>query len=198
MRIVNRWALIKVIGVWVFCLVALIGVHLGVVAPRGRAVTALHARVEAAAERFTLLRNARSEREQARLAAEREEMDRNYGEYIFTAEQVNALDFELRALADKNNLQEFSARHVRTTTKVGAVVLKKIAQRDIILSFKGTFPDFLRFINELERHSPIVIVDTFAPSVAADKPGLISCTLEGCVLYETTADQSPPAPAPQK
>jgi hypothetical protein len=184
--IVNRWASIKAIGVWVFCLAALIGVHLGLVAPRGRAVTASHARVEAAADRFTLLRNAKSEREQARLATEREEMDRNFAEYIFTGEQLNALDFELRALADKNNLKEFSARHVRTTSKVGATVLKKIAQQDIILSFKSTFPDFLRFINELERHSPIVIVDAFAPSVATDKSGLVSCTLEGCVLYEAT------------
>lgn len=193
MSIVNRWASIKVIGVWVFCLVALIGVHLGLVAPRGRAVTASHARVEAAAGRFTLLRNARSQREQARLAAEREEMDRHFGEYVFTGEQVNGLDFELRNLADKNNLKEFSARHVRTTTKVGATVLKKIAQRDIILSFKSTFPDFLRFINELERHSPIVIVDTFTPSAATDKSGLVSCTLEGCVLYEVTAPVTGPA-----
>jgi hypothetical protein len=193
--IVSRWASIKVIGVWVFCLAALIVVHLGLVAPRGRAVTASQARVQAAVDRFTLLRNARSEREQTRLAAEQEEMDRSFAEYVFTAEQVNALDFELRNLADKNNLKEFSARHVRTTTKVGAVVLKKIAQRDIILSFKSTFPDLLRFINELERHSPIVIVDAFSPSAATDKSGLVSCTLEGCVLYEVAVPAGPAKPA---
>ena len=152
-----------------FCLAALVAAHFGLVAPQGRAVAASRAEIEAAAEWFTSLKNARSAKEQARLTTEREEMERRFTNYVFTAEQLNQLDFELRALSEKHHLADFSARHVRTTNKVGATELKRIAQRDMILSFNCTFPDFLRFINELERHYPVLIVDSFTPSAAATR-----------------------------
>jgi hypothetical protein len=185
--IANRQVPVGLIAVWGLCLAALLVGHFVLVAPRGRAVADSQARIEQAVERFALLRKARSQPEQDRLAAEQQELERRLADYVFTAEQVSELDFELRRLAEKNNLREFSSRHVRTTPKVGPVQLKKIVQRDLLLSFKSTFSEFLQFVNELERHSPIVIVDTFTPSATRDSGGLLSCTLEASVLCEATA-----------
>lgn len=176
------------IGVWVFCLAALVAAHFGLVVPQDRAVAASQTEIKSASESFTSLKNARSTKEQARLTAEREEMERRFANYVFTAEQLGQLDFELRSLSEKNHLADFSARHVRTTNKIGATELKKIAQRDMVLSFNCTFPDMLRFINDLERHYPVVIVDSFTPSTAADKGGIVACTLECSLLYENKAN----------
>lgn len=187
MIIANRQIPVGLIAAWGLCLAALAAAHFVLVAPRGREVAASGARIEQAVERFALLRKARSPQEQDRLAAEQKELEQRLADYVFTAEQVAELDFALRKLADKNNLQEFSSRHVRTTPKVGPAQLKKIAQRDMILSFRSTFSEFLQFINELERHSPIVIVDTFTPSAATDGSGLLSVTLEASVLCQAAA-----------
>lgn len=184
MKIASYHGPIALVGAWVLCLGVLIAAHLGLVAPRGRAVAASRAEIETTAEWFTSLKNARSTKEQARLATDREDMERRFANYVFTTEQLSQLDFELRALSEKNHLTDFSARHVRTTSKVGAVELKRIAQREMILSFNSTFPDFLRFINELERHYPVVLVDAFTPSAAVEKGGAVSCTLECSLLYE--------------
>jgi hypothetical protein len=187
-KIANRQVPVVLIGVWVLCLVGLVAAHLDLVAPQERAVAASRAEIEAAAEWFTSLKNARSTAEQERLATEREETERRFASYVFTAEQLNQLDFELRALSEQHHLTDFSARHVRTTNKVGAAEFKRIAQRDMILSFKSTFPDFLRFINELERHYPVLLVDSFTPAAAPDKGGVLSCTMECSLLYETKID----------
>ncbi len=187
MKIANYRVPIVLIGVWVFCLAALLAAHFGLVAPRGRAVDASRAEINAAAEWFTSLKNARSAKEQARLTTEREEMERRFANYVFTAEQLSQLDFELRSLSEKNHLADFSARHVRTTNKVGAAEIKRIAQREMVLSFDCAFPDLLRFINELERHYPVLIVDSFTPSAAVDKGGVVSCVLECSLLYEVKA-----------
>jgi hypothetical protein len=176
---------IEIIGIWLLCLVAVLGVHFGVVAPRSRAVAASRAELKVASDWFASLKNAKSPKEQARLAAEREDMESRFSNYVFSAEQLGQLDFELRSLSEKNHLTDFSSRHVRTTTKVGPTALKTVAQREMILSFNSTFPNFLRFINDLERHYPVVIVDSFTPSAAGDSGGLVACTLECSLLYET-------------
>lgn len=187
MKIANYRLSIGLIGAWTLCLAALGAAHFGLIVPRGRAVAASRTEIEAAAEWFTSLKNARSVAEQERLDAEREELERRFAGYVFTAEQLNQLDFELRALSEQHRLTDFSARHVRTAGKIGATELKRIAQREMILSFQSTFPDFLRFINELERHYPVLIVDAFTPSVAANKEGVLSCTMECSLLYEAKA-----------
>jgi hypothetical protein len=186
-KIARYRVLIKVLVAWVLCLGALIGVHFGLVLPHSRAVADSNDAIQAAVERFTLLSDAKSEREQARRKTRQDELEYRLAEYVFSPSQLNQLDFELRGLSEKNHLTDFSARHVRTTSKVGATEIKRIAQREMILSFKSTFPDFLRFINELERHYPIVLVDSFSPTTMKDRDGLLSCTMECSLLYETRA-----------
>jgi hypothetical protein len=180
-------AALGAVGLWVLCLGALLGVHFALVVPRGKAVEASQAELKDAADWFSSLSNAKSERERARLAVEREEMESRFSTYVFTAEQLSQLDFELRSLSEKNHLTDFAARHVRTTSKIGPNQFKTIAQREMILSFNSTFPDFLRFINDLERHYPVVIVDSFTPTAAVENGGVVACTLECSLLYETKA-----------
>jgi hypothetical protein len=156
------------------------------VARQERAVTESSRQIEALIERYTSLRDARSPQKKEQLASHREEMERRFADFVFTGEQLEQLDFQLRALAEKNNLKDFSARHIRTTTKIGTTDLTRIAQREMVLSFTCSFPDFLRFVNELERHHPILLVDAFTPTAATTKGAGLSCTLECCLLYQTT------------
>jgi hypothetical protein len=173
--------------VWVVGLAALLVFHFAFVTRQAQVVKACRQQVIAKADWFTFLKGARSTREQERLAETQKELERQYGDFVFSGEQMNQLDFELRALAEKNNLSEFSARHGGTATKIVATPLKQIAQRDLILSFNGTFPDFLRFVNELERHQPILIVDQFTLRTGNQKESGLACTLECSLLYQVTA-----------
>lgn len=183
---IHKRSILPLAVVWVLGLVALAAFHFVFVAREERAVADCRDRLEARTERFAFLRIARSDQQQQRRKAAEEELAITYAGFVFNTERMSQLDFELRNLAEKNNLQEFSARHVATTGKVGNTTLKKIAQRELIFSFKSTFPEFLRFVNELERHYPLALVDQFTLQTGIDGSGLLSCTLEGAVLYDAT------------
>lgn len=175
---------IRLLVAWVLCLAALAGFHFGLVAPRSRAVADCRQRAAERTERFNLLTEAKSPRGQERLREEQEELERRYTDFVFSSEEFSGLDFRIRNLAERNGLRDFSGRHVTTTTKIGATELKRIAQRDLVLSFTGGFPEFLRFLNELERNQPVVLVDQFTVTAASGKQVGLSCTMECAVLYQ--------------
>ncbi len=172
---------------WVVCLAALAAFHFAVVTPRARALAAGRNQAVAKAERFSLLRDAKSARGQQRLKERQEEVERRYSDFVFTSEQMNELDFRIRAIAEKNGIQEFSARHVGTVTKIGATELKRVAQRDLVLSMTCGFPEFLHFINELERNQPVVLVDQFTLQNTPGKQAGLNCSLDCSILYQTAA-----------
>jgi len=178
--------LIRLIIAWVLCLAALAGFHFSLVAPRGRALADCRQQATDRTQRFNLLTEAKSPRGQERLREQQEELERRYTDFVFGSEEFNGLDFKIRDLAERNGLQGFSARHVTTTTKIGTTELKRIAQRNLVFSFTGGFPEFLRFLNELERNQPVVLVDQFTVQAAFGKQAGLSCTMECAVLYQKT------------
>lgn len=177
---------LRLLGSWAVCLAVGIVLHFGLVARQERAVADSRREIGAAADHYTLLRNARSPQKQEQLTTHSDQLERRFADFVFSGEQFDQLDFQLRALAEKNHLRDFSARHIRTITRMGAADLKQIAQREMALSFTCTFPDLLRFVNEIERHHPILIVDGLSPAIAPSKGGCLSCTLECCLLYQNT------------
>jgi len=177
-------SLVRLAVAWVVCLAALAVFHFALVAPQARALAASREAVAAKAERFRLLRDAKSARGQQRLQEEQEELERRYANFVFTGEQMNELDFRLRSLAEKNGVQEFSARHVETVSKIGSTELKGIAQRSLVLSMACSFPEFLRFLNELERHQPLVLVDQFTLQTTAGRQTGLSSTMDCAILYQ--------------
>lgn len=186
---------IRMLVVWVIGLAALVVFHFAFVARQAQAVNACRQQAAAKADRFAFLKAAKSAHEQDRLAQAQKELEQQYGDFVFTGEQLSELDFEMRTLAQKNNLQDFSARRAGTAGKIAATPLKQIAQQGLILSFNSTFPDVLRFINELERHSPILIVDQFTLTSGSEKGGTLSCMLDCSLLYQVTASTAPAATA---
>ena len=172
---------------WAICLAALAVFHFAVVSPQAQALAAGRAQAVAKAQRFSLLRDAKSARGQQRLKEQQEEIERRYTDFVFTSEQMNELDFRIRAIAEKNGIREFSARHLGTVSKIGTTELKRIAQRDLVLSMTSGFPEFLHFLNELERNQPIVFIDQFTLQNTAGKQAGLNCSLDCSILYQTAA-----------
>jgi hypothetical protein len=170
---------------WGLCLVALGVFHFAFVAPRGRALTASRGDAVAGAKQFSFLKNAKSAREQERAKMEQQDLERQYSDFVFNSDEMNGLDFRIRSIAEKNGLWDFSSRHVATTSTLGTTKLQRVAQRELVLSFSCGFPDFLRFVNEMERHQPIMFVNQFTIRNVAGKEAGLSCDMECSVLYQT-------------
>jgi hypothetical protein len=145
---------------WALCLAGLAIFHFAFVTPRARAL--LDCRRETGAQA------------------------QQYGDFVFNSDELNGLDFRIRSLAEKNGLWDFSGRYVATTSTIGTTRFKRIAQRELVLSFNCGFPDFLRFVNELERHQPFMFVNQFTIRNAAGKEVGLSSDMECSILHQTT------------
>ncbi len=178
------WILIA----WVIGLAVLAIFHFAVVVPNGRALADSRQRVADKVERVTFLRNARSERQQQRIRMEQEDHERQYREFVFDTNDLNRLDFLIRDLAEGHNLADFSGRTVGTATNIGGVGFQRIAQRNLVLSFQCGFAQLVRFINELERHQPVIFVDQFTIRGGPGRQGGLDCDLECSVLYRKAGD----------
>jgi hypothetical protein len=168
---------------WGLCLAALAGFHFGYVRPQERAQAAGQHQIEAKNARFELLANAKSPREKQRLQTRQDELEAQYGAFVFTEEEIARLDFAIRETAEKDGLKDFSARPVGTTTALGTTKLKQLAQRELVLAFTGDFPSILRFINDLERRRPVVFVNQFTLRSGVGKTPGLTCDMECSVLY---------------
>jgi hypothetical protein len=179
---------IRLVGAWVLCLIALGAFHLGYVAPRERSLTACSAEAKTKFDRASLLMRAKSPKEQERRKTELTTAERKYAEFVLAADEISKLDFAIREIADRNKLQDFSARHTTTTTAVGPVKLKQIAQSELLISFTGGFPGILRFVNDLERHEPVVFVNQFSLRRDAIKTDTLACDMECSVLHQVAGN----------
>jgi len=184
----NAKLVVRFLIVWVIGLAALAIFHFAVVLPGGRALGDCRRRVADKVERVTFLRNARSERRQQRIRMEREDRERQYREFVFDTNDLNRLDFLIRDLAEGHDLADFSGRTVGTATKIGGEELKRIAQRNVVLSFRCGFAQLVRFINELERHQPIIFVDQFTVRAAVGQEAGLDCDMECSILYRKAGD----------
>jgi hypothetical protein len=175
---------IYVIVAWVLCLAALVAFHVTYVMPRGRTLAACRDETQVKSDRFSRLTRARSPKEQERRKTEQAAAEQKYADFVFGSNEISKLDFVIREIADRNRLQDFSARHTTTTTAIGTLKLKQIAQSELIISFTGDFPSMLRFVNDLERHQPAVFVNQFTLRGAATKSDTLACDMECSVLYQ--------------
>lgn len=171
---------------WGIGLALLAAFHLAFVAPRARALSDCRRQTAAGAKRFSFLKNAKSAREQERAKREQEDLQRQYSDFVFNDDELNGLDFRIRSIAEKSGVWDFSGRHVATTTTIGTMKLTRLARRELVLSFKCAFPDFLRFVNELERNQPIMLVNQFTVRNVIGKEAGLSCDMECSVLYQAS------------
>ena len=179
----NAKLVVRFLIAWLMGLVALAIFHFAVVVPKSRTLADCRQRVADKAQRLTFLRNARSQRQQQRVRMEQEDREQQYREFVFDTNDLNRLDFLIRDLAEGHGLADFSGRTVGTTASVGGTELKRIAQRNVVLSFRCGFGQLVRFINQLERHQPVIFVDQFTVRAATGEESGLDCDMECSILY---------------
>jgi hypothetical protein len=171
---------------WALCLAALIAFHVAYIRPRDEALDAARREARAQSDRFTLLTNTKSPGVQERIKARQAELERQCAEFVFGSDEMSKLDFVIRGIAEKNGLQDFSARRTSTVSSMGTTKFRQIAQSELVLSFAGSFRGMVQFVNDLERHQPAVFVDQFTLRGASNKNDALTCDMECSVLYRST------------
>lgn len=81
--------------------------------------------------------------------------------YVVSPEQASDLSFDINRIATEIGVHDLGSTN-RTQDSYGAInECLHIREGRILIDFKSSFSQFARFINSLERNTPVIFVDEF-------------------------------------
>ena len=155
--------------VWAACFVALFLFYLIVLGPqralRGRTETRL-AEVQALAQAAT---DAAQEKNKIRLTEQVQDANLTLERFAIGQESTDNLTLDVRAVPGGNELGAFGISAGGSEAVIKMANCKQITGRRVTVTFASSFSKFAAFLNNLERHQPVIIVDTFTITRARDE-----------------------------
>jgi len=111
------------------------------------------------------------------------------GAFTVGSDQVSRLVFEIGRIAESLRLQGYASKYlespVRTEKSTEALLL---SEAWLSVEFSGSYEQFARFVNQLERHRPAIFVETV--SVTRGSSAAESCKFQMELSIVTTVDKS--------
>ena len=172
--------------VWAACFVALFLFYLIVLGPqralRGRTETRL-AEVQALAQAAT---DASQEKNKIRLTEQVQEANLTLERFAIGQESTDNLTLDVRAVPGGNELGAFGISAGGSEAVIKMANCKQITGRRVTVTFASSFNKFAAFLNNLERHQPVIIVDTFTITRARDETSQHKVDMGLAVLVDDT------------
>jgi outer membrane murein-binding lipoprotein Lpp len=193
MKVRNRYLLILAI-VWSPCLLAGAASYAIILHPQLDHRQKLEALVASSRERYARAVEAAKEKDQSRLAGQVETLHNRVNEFVVSRTDASDLAFKIGELAQEAKLTSFGMRPANRTGAEAGPDLERVAEKHLDMTFSGEFRHFAAFLNTLERHHPVLFVETFAISRPIDKDSQPQANLQVAVLVEKAAEPAGASP----
>jgi hypothetical protein len=144
----------------------------------------LEALVASSKERYSRAIEAAKEKDQSRLAGQVESLHDRIGNFVVSLADAPDLAFKIGELANEAKLTSFGMRPANRNGPDALPDSEHIVEKHVGLTFSGEFSRFAAFLNTLERHHPVLFVETFAISRPMEKDSEPQANLELAVLVE--------------
>ncbi|MBE0535346.1 MAG: hypothetical protein IH624_06710 [Phycisphaerae bacterium] len=186
---------IKIVVVaWIAAAAVLAGAYRFVLAPQTQEKTGLETELHAKTEKAAGLEIYRTPAAQARLIAAVEALRRQRNGFLFAPGDLSLLDFRLQDLARRHRLTEFANRVVAGAPAKPDPKMT-VQSRHYLMSFSGEFASALQFVNELERHNPVLFVDTIRIRKDYGRDKVPQVEVEVTALYSSAIEDPQLLPA---
>ncbi|OHB56346.1 MAG: hypothetical protein A2Y12_14840 [Planctomycetes bacterium GWF2_42_9] len=111
-------------------------------------------------EVLTKLSKINNEQAKAEINQQIQQWQENVNEFVINEDQLAGLTFDIGQIAKDNKVDEFIivSNDSAMTAKVGTFVSEKQFKVD----FKTDFNRFAAFLNAIERHRPVIVINSFS------------------------------------
>ncbi len=187
MKVRNKY-LLSIVTVWGSCLVIAIGFHLFVLAPQMRGVKALEVELAEVRELHKKATEAAKQDNQIRLGQTVEDLHNRVSDFVLRLEASPDLAFEIAESANRTGVKSFAMRPRNKQRLETVANCDLIGEKRIDVSFTSRFHSFATLLNAMERHRPVLFVETFAinrPRTQSSEP---QASMELAVLMEKPRD----------
>jgi hypothetical protein len=163
MRVRNRYLLVAG-AAWGGCLILGAASYAIVLQPQEEYRHELGRDIAQAKERYGRALEAAKEKDRGELTQQVEGMRGRIADFVANPEGLSDIAFKIGELANATRLTSFSMRPSARHSHDVPPGCNHIAEKRVNVSFSAGFPRFAAFLNALERHDPIIFVETFSIS----------------------------------
>ncbi len=172
---------------WGPCLLAAAASYAVILRPQQNCMRQLEAKVAKGREEYARALQAAKDNDQKRLMQEVEVLHERVEDFVVPKEEAPNLAFTIGTLANGARLESFGMRPVNRTGVDAPPRWERVGEKRLALSFAASFRGFAAFLNTLERHRPILLVETFAINRPVEKGAQPQADMELAVLVEKAA-----------
>jgi Tfp pilus assembly protein PilO len=159
---IHRKYLIMSGVVWAVCFVIFVFAYIIIIGPQSSAKKILKNRLDQTRQDYDFAINAAEEQTKKQLGEQIENLHAKLNDFVADFEDSANLTFDLSQIAEEKKVTSFGSK-VKSNRGVAAKKddYKFISENRINITFNGDFKQFATFLNDLERHRPVLFVEKF-------------------------------------
>ena len=153
--------------VWGLCLVLFVLAYLFVVSPQLKVKAGLVKESNEKKKKYEAALEATKEENKKKLADEVEALKSRANEYVADFEDSANLTFDIGRIASEKQVGSIMVKAADRASGSDKLESKNMEEKYIDIAFESNYRQFATFLNAIERHRPVIFVDRFKVSRAA-------------------------------
>lgn len=147
--------------IWLVCLVVFVFIYYLFHKPQMAVIKNLETQFEEKKDNYLAMLATSTEEAKSRLKQEVQAMQDKLRAYVTDSEGASTLIFDISQIASEHKVSSFSIRSKEGRGVTDIPQCTNIAESNMDISFVGSFNQFAKFLNTLERNNPLIFIDSF-------------------------------------
>ena len=168
--------------IWAACFTVFFFGYLLFLIPQSSIQRQIENKLSEKRQRYDSLTKVAQEENRIRVKDEIERLRNTVNDYAIDFEDLANLTFDISKIANEKKVTAFSIKSKGTDSVSPIQDCKNICESRIEISFIAEFNQFAAFLNALERHRPVLFVDSFTISLARQGESGCQVTMSTAML----------------
>lgn len=160
--------IMKVTVAWVVCASILVFAYLFLLFPTQRKLAYVRNRLDSIRGKYDEATEFVSGKYLDKMREQVARLETEINKYLVPGEEAKTNAFRVSQIAEQSGVKGFSTKFRTSSTATVVDNCPQVETSRIDISFQGQYKQFVRLINDFERHQPIVLVESFS-IIASDK-----------------------------
>jgi len=191
MKLVYRKYLKRAALIWSGCFLLLLAAYLTVMAPQEETSKQIERQLAEKKQICDAAQKAAQKETRAKLDQEVERLRDRLRQFVADHENSASLTFDINQIAAEKQVASFRIKGKDRYKDPQVPDGEHISENYMTVSFTASFNQFAAFLNALERHRPVVFVDTFSITPLKNDDSGHKVTMDLAVFVEKRADSGP-------
>ena len=190
MKPVHKKFLITLGLIWGCSMVLLAAAYVCVSLPQKKALKAIDAKLSERSLVYDISKEANSKISIDERRAQIDMLVDKLTLFVANSYDLDNLTFDISETAERLKVDSFSSKGSGSEIFVEIPNCGYIGYSFIEIEFSGSFNDFAIFVNEMERHKPVIFIDEFSITNKTDTKGLSKAVMYLAVLVQNPDSMS--------